>query len=109
MDSPIVTSLFRQLSHLRARQCLRTTGYPSISRKPQSQNYSHGAAEANGRETKWQTRTALLNKDKIEDYERFTMVTAEELRGRKERPKRVKMLLRDFIEGSYNLPLFLAS
>ena len=37
--------------------------------------------------------------DKMRDYERYPMVTAGMLRGRKERPKRVKMLARDFIEG----------
>jgi hypothetical protein len=29
------------------------------------------------------------------------MLTAMDLRGRKERPRRVKMLMRDFIEGGF--------
>jgi hypothetical protein len=34
-----------------------------------------------------------------EEFQRYPMVTAMDLRGRKERPRRVKMFMRDFIEG----------
>jgi hypothetical protein len=34
-----------------------------------------------------------------EEYNKYPMVTADQLRGRRERPRRVKMLTRDFIEG----------
>jgi hypothetical protein len=37
--------------------------------------------------------------DMSEEYQRYPMVTSEQLKGRKERPRRVKMLTRDFIEG----------
>jgi hypothetical protein len=35
----------------------------------------------------------------MEEFERYPMVTAEMLKGRRERPRRVKMLMREFIEG----------
>ncbi|KAK5663739.1 hypothetical protein OQA88_4170 [Cercophora sp. LCS_1] len=61
-------------------------------------------AVANRRnESNWQQRTMLLPEDRSEEYKRYPMVTAEDLRGRKERPRRVKMLMRNFIEDSlYN-------
>jgi hypothetical protein len=46
--------------------------------------------------------------DMSEEYKKYPMVTADQLRGRRERPRRVKMLTRDFIEGisiSYIEPL----
>jgi len=45
----------------------------------------------------------LLPQDMSEEYKRYPMVTAQDLRGRKDRPRRVKMLMRDFIDDSlYN-------
>lgn len=50
-------------------------------------------------ESHWQQRTEILPPDKAKEYERYPMVDASALRTRKERPRRVKMLTRDFIEG----------
>jgi hypothetical protein len=36
-----------------------------------------------------------------EEYNKYPMVTADQLRGRRDRPRRVKMLTRDFIEGNF--------
>ena len=50
-------------------------------------------------ESHWQQRTDLFPLDMSEEYNKYPMVTADQLRGRRERPRRVKMLTRDFIEG----------
>ena len=41
----------------------------------------------------------MFQEDMADEFKEYPMVTADELRGRKERPRRVKMLMRDFIEG----------
>ena len=106
MDSPIVSQLFRQLfchrtcSRLRSHSSLpfRTAGAPRTqSRKLSSTGARYDDASKN--ESHWQQRTELFPPDKSKDFERYPMMTADALRSRKERPRRVKMLARDFIEG----------
>lgn len=43
--------------------------------------------------------------DMSEEYSKYPMITSEQLRGRRERPRRVKMLTRDFIEGVFQIVL----
>lgn len=57
-------------------------------------------------ESSWQQRTDHFPLDKVEDYKKYPMVTANQLRTRKERPRRVKMLMRDFIEDSLYNPSY---
>lgn len=52
-------------------------------------------------ESDWQQRTELFSFDMSEEYKSYPLVTAQELKGRKERPRKVKMLMRNFIEGEY--------
>ncbi|CUS10510.1 unnamed protein product [Tuber aestivum] len=101
MDFPLISSLFRSL--FRRRACARPIN--SLTRR----NYSllpklplpKITADTSG-ET-WQPRTAFLQKDRMGEFEKYPMVDARELARRKERPKRVKMLVRDFIDDSlYN-------
>ncbi|KAL1844638.1 hypothetical protein VTK73DRAFT_2126 [Phialemonium thermophilum] len=47
--------------------------------------------------------------DMSEEYKKYPMVTAMDLRARKERPRRVKMLMRDFIEGQARLAYSLST
>ncbi|KAI9851975.1 MAG: hypothetical protein M1824_002210 [Vezdaea acicularis] len=42
-----------------------------------------------------------------EEFKKYPMMTAKSLRSRRERPRRVKMLTRDFIEGLRNPPYYL--
>ncbi|KAI1115692.1 S-adenosyl-L-methionine-dependent methyltransferase [Nemania sp. NC0429] len=54
-------------------------------------------------EANWQQRTELFSLDMSEEYNKYPMVTANDLRTRRDRPRKVKMLMRDFIEDSlYN-------
>ncbi|KAH0562269.1 hypothetical protein GP486_003029 [Trichoglossum hirsutum] len=75
---------------------------PSIQRRGISGG--GGQDEDNSRrESNWQQRTEIFVQDMSDEFKRYPMVTASSLRSRKERPKRVKMLARDFMEDSlYN-------
>jgi hypothetical protein len=119
MDSPVVTQLFRQLFRHPACQ-YRQAPAASASclqhgRRPQHQPRHHqrrtiasrptvrGAKPtAKTNESDWQQRTELFPQDLSNEYNSYPLVTAKELRNRKERPRKVKMLMRDFIDGSYS-------
>lgn len=111
MDSALLTKLFHRLfshqtcSTLRSRPSLSFQLTNNSARKHQYHRIPNGVdnrdkpLEDSGRESHWQQRTDLFPEDKSRDYQRFPMVTADDLRHRRERPKKVKMLTRDFIEG----------
>ncbi|TRX88780.1 hypothetical protein FHL15_010350 [Xylaria flabelliformis] len=122
MDSPIVTQLFRQLFRhpaCQARRNLATTATATFAgslqhgdrrqphhRKEQRRTVSTrdtvrgGNPKRNNRDDKnWQQRTEMFSVDMSEEYKKYPTVTAKDLRSRRERPRKVKMLMRDFIEG----------
>ena len=104
MDSPIISRLFRQLFTHRPCQALRShSALPfriQYGRRTQIRGLADGRGGAvDKNESHWQQRTDLFPQDMSEEYKKYPMVTADQLRGRKERPRRVKMLTRDFIEG----------
>ena len=107
MDSPLVTQVFRRL--LSHQTCSRLHFYPALSRSsPQNapgrrcyRSSSEDEVEDHGQTSSWQQRTDIFPPDKLREYERYPMVTADALRNRRERPKRVKMLARDFIDGNW--------
>ncbi|KKY26021.1 hypothetical protein UCDDS831_g01531 [Diplodia seriata] len=105
MDSPVVAQLFRQLFSHRASQCLRAPSVSLARSQRRALTYTRddaGQAEASSG-SKWQQRTNIFPLERSDEFDRYPMVTADALRNRRERPRRVKMLMRDFIEDSlYN-------
>lgn len=123
MDSPIVTQLFRKLFRhhptCQSRRNLATlaTAIQDVRRQrlrrlqqlqPQhisqhrpyvSRRRGGPASNAASAESNWQQRTDVFQADMSEEFKTYPTVTAMDLRGRRERPRRVKMLMRDFIEG----------
>lgn len=109
MESALLTRVFRQL--LSHQTCSRLRYYPSLRgvtfNGVQKRDY-RSAKDDNSlddfdarRESDWQQRTEILPPDKMKEFEKYPMVTADQLKSRRERPKRVKMLARDFIEGDF--------
>jgi hypothetical protein len=112
MDSRAVNRLFRRLAAHQFCQPARQHG-PSTVVPTQQWHSRSAAAYSRARadkakpkttaESSWQQRTDHFPLDKAEEYKRYPIVTSDALRARKERPRRVKMLMRDFIEDSlYN-------
>ena len=107
MESPLVARIFRRLlshetcSRLRYSASLRY-GKLSIARAYHDITGGRGIKDDDDpatERTHWQQRTDLFPQNRSAEYEKYPMVTADMLRSRRERPKRVKMLMRDFIEG----------
>ena len=110
MDSALTSKIFRRL--LSHQTCSRLRFHPPIcGRLPSNapgRRYYRSSKEDDGDDgskqtSNWQMRTDLLLPDKLKEYERYPMVTSDMLRSRQERPKRVKMLARDFIEGALHI------
>lgn len=108
MDSPAVTQLFRQLLCRPHPACLARRSLPSFAtalhhgrplRTVRALSSGRGAISPSEKERAWQRRTGVLSEAKADEAARYPLLTARELRGHKERPRRVKMLMRDFIEG----------
>ncbi|KAH8158288.1 hypothetical protein CIB48_g9957 [Xylaria polymorpha] len=125
MDSPIVTQLFRQLFRHPACQSRRNlatfAGSLQHGRRAHHQQQEQRRQQRRTMATRdtvrgakpktrnerddanWQQRTEMFSVDMSEEYRKYPTVTANDLRSRADRPKKVKMLMRDFIEDSlYN-------
>lgn len=50
-------------------------------------------------ERSWRPRAHILDTDKVRDFREYDYSTAEQLREKGRRPRRLKMTMRDFIEG----------
>ncbi|KID75266.1 Protein arginine methyltransferase [Metarhizium brunneum] len=122
MDSPIVAQLFRQLFRNRSAGCqarvqqLRrgfpaatTSSYRHQHHHQQASSYATRASRDRGmksNESRWQQRTNLLPEDRREEFAQYPYISMSELKKRKERPRKVKMLLRDFIDDSLYNPSY---
>lgn len=109
MDSPVVTQLFRQLFRHPHPACLARRNLTNLAtalhRGRQLRtglrafSSTRGAITKSEKERGWQKRTDVLPQAKFEEATRYPTVTARDLRNFKERPRRVRMLMRDFVEG----------
>ncbi|KAF8456280.1 S-adenosyl-L-methionine-dependent methyltransferase [Terfezia claveryi] len=120
MDSPLVSSIFRTLFHHRALLLRRSS--PLLARPhpprpnanvgrralvasstPGGGHHQKKAKKKKEEVVAWQPRSIHMYQDVSQEFDRYPMVTAADLVGRRERPKRVKMWARDFIDDSlYN-------
>lgn len=125
MDSPAVTQLFRQLFRQPHPACLARRTFASVTTAVHRHHHHHhhhhhhyrrrqlralssarggraarGSITTSEKERAWQQRSNVFPQEKSEELQRYPLVTANELRSYKERPRRVRMLMRDFIEGA---------
>ncbi|KAG6199078.1 hypothetical protein E4U10_005493 [Claviceps purpurea] len=119
MDSPIVAHLFRQLFRTRPAGCRSrlhewrpastASRHFQRQRPQQACSYATRAPRPSldrgmkSNESRWQQRTNLMPEDRMDEFAQYPNISMAELQMRKERPRKVKMLLRDFIDDSlYN-------
>ncbi|KAI5865889.1 DUF185-domain-containing protein [Durotheca rogersii] len=127
MDSLVVSSVLRRLFRHPACQsrrnlatlssCLQHSRRRATQRQHHHQHHQHpprrtmatrdtlrGAKRGTAAtESGWQQRTSVITLDMSGEYKTYPTVTANDLRSHRDRPRRVKMLMRDFIEDSlYN-------
>jgi len=102
MDSPVVNYIFRQLS-LPSRRCLHSRPFAPLRQTPREQQcrtYVLRRSQDDGQGgSRWQQRIDAFPKDISKQLREYPKLTASDLRYRSQRPRRVKMLARDFIEG----------
>ncbi|TWU75346.1 hypothetical protein ED733_006973 [Metarhizium rileyi] len=118
MDSPFMAQLFRRLFQHRPTGCqarahhLRHGLAPAANSRHRHQQTSPYATRASrdrgmkSNESRWQQRTNLLPEDRREEFAQYPYISMAELQRRKERPRKVKMLLRDFIDDSLYNPSY---
>lgn len=104
MDSPAIARIFQQLARP-SRKCLHSLDqwHRKVPLSPLDLRRSYAIGRKNPARTDsgsfWQQRSDLLTRDLTREIQEYPRITARELRRRTQRPRRVKMFTRDFIEG----------
>lgn len=104
-----MNQLFKQLfTH---RPCSACSRHAHTPRRLYSSIKSRRALQGRNKETStiesnWQQRSHVFQQDKVEEFKKYPLVTSDGLRGRNERPRRARMLMRDFIEDSLYNPQY---
>ncbi|KPI45152.1 NADH dehydrogenase-like protein [Cyphellophora attinorum] len=105
MESPLATRIFRELFSRPARHCLHQQARLAALQGPGRRHASalrHKEDDGSGR-SNWQQRLDHFPPDITKELKQFPRVTAAQLRNRSQRPTRVKMYTREFIDDSlYN-------
>lgn len=116
MDSVLKSNIFRQLFRHRHPGCLQSLREqatlfdrhvanrvaPAVPASSRSYATRPRASKDRGmktNESRWQQRTNLLPADRSAEFAQYPHLTIDDLKKRKERPLKAKMLLRDFIDG----------
>jgi hypothetical protein len=102
MDTPVLNYIFRQL-YAPPRRCLRSRSFPPLkkpSREQQCRTSALRRSQDDGQGgSRWQQRIDAFPRDMSKQLREYPKLTAGDLRHRTQRPRRVRMLARDFIEG----------
>ncbi|KAF2459984.1 S-adenosyl-L-methionine-dependent methyltransferase [Lineolata rhizophorae] len=120
METPVIANLFRPHISRNACQWLHHRPFPCCGIRGMRPVPLQRRAAATGSryktrtndETKdaetsaWKQRMNILSQSKQDECMRYPLITADELRTQRERPKGVRMLLRDFIEDSLYNPFY---
>lgn len=117
-DSQLVAHIFRQLFRHRSAGCLRLRPQTSqsgslalSSNGQQTRSYAGRARASRDRgmktnESRWQQRTTLLPDDRSTEFAQYPHLSSADLKARVERPRKAKMLMRDFIDDSLYNPSY---
>ncbi|KAF4125166.1 Pfam:DUF185 [Geosmithia morbida] len=122
MDSRLASDFFRQLFRHRPRGCVRNSAAgrhhhhrhelcAAVSRPPSRRTYSARPRASKDRgmksnESRWQQRSTIMPEDRTAEFAQYPELSSWDLKARTERPRRCKMLLRDFIDDSLYNPAY---